>query len=1173
MKKNFMGQIKKMLKRKLKLILLIVLTLVICISVNGISAADIEDLNINSSNNINTNIKINEIYSSQNEDIDFNLTDNSNYQKENNILSAVNSPTVSAVDGSEYEKQDYIINKDSTLQEVVRINNNNIVCNNSILSRVNKYDSIYISPNGNGKGTSINDTTNWANALSIIPEKGIIYFTQGTYYLSNQVISHNLTLSSINGEVVLDAENKGNVFIVFDEDKLLTIKGLSFINGKSFYENKGGSIYSESPLIIINSQFSNNTAANYGGAVFSNKNIVIYNSTFINNYANKEGAVVYASGDVKISNSILINMHSNSVIYSQRGTIEASYNWWGDNNPFVGDKYGNLICQEGTNITIPNVSVVDGVVGSFNLTLPDTGSYNTTVYYLGDTGIELSNKTGHVISYPYPTSVSNETLVGVPGASTGNIIINVTALTNGVIDFPDGSIVTINGTNYPIINDTVTFVGTYPSDPNSIISYNVTYPGSINLLPSSGYINLTSKEVPKILNVTINKTANVTSVIAGKDYIQYNITVNSNSNYNLTNVNVSDVINSDYLTVIGYSVDNGATWNNDWKDYYMISNLTIGNTFTILINCSVKSNAEGKIFNNANVTFPNDPNNNIGNNNSNVTVVVTKLYPNLEISKIVNTTLVYYGDSVLYTITVTNNGQASATNVLISDAIPSVLSNPEYYDGQKWVSFTGNIRISQLNVGESYILFIRANYTSSDDISQFVNVATVTSPDDPNSHHDEVTVYVTESDIAVFKSVNNTNPNFGDTVTYTINVTNYGPDTAGDVVVFDLLPSGLVFISANDTNLNESLEAWEVGNLSVNQTLSLTLIALVNGTGNMTNTVVGFTSSYDKNLTNNDANVTITVPYTSDLSVSKTTNITNYTVGNKVTYTIIVTNNGPDNATGVFVSENLPDGLIYVSDSANGAYNSTSGIWNIGNLGNGDSVALTITAIVNKKGNITNLVNVSGNEVDNNKTNNYDNVTVVGNLIVDLSINETVSNSNPKVGSTVVWTVTVTNNGPCNDTNVVVKDVSPDMVKYLKSVASQGYYNDSTDTWYIGNLSAGQTVTLTITTKVLTTGKFTLSTTVSGDGAEVTLANNNATASIFVNQSGNTPGHPVGPNHQGLTPGVNHNGVTSNGLSDLASNNGSSNGVSMAKTGNPILVLLLILSVLVGIRPFRKNRK
>jgi uncharacterized repeat protein (TIGR01451 family) len=132
----------------------------------------------------------------------------------------------------------------------------------------------------------------------------------------------------------------------------------------------------------------------------------------------------------------------------------------------------------------------------------------------------------------------------------------------------------------------------------------------------------------------------------------------------------------------------------------------------------------------------------------------------------------------------------------------------------------------------------------------------------------------------------------------------------------------------------------------------------------------------------------ITVVPGVNLTVSKTANVTGNVVnGQTITYTIIVTNHGPDTATNVVINEILPSTLLFInSSSAN--YNNNTGVWAVGTLTNGQSATLIITVRVNGTGVIINGVNVTA---DQNNTNNDTNDTnVTENITVVLSSNSTI---------------------------------------------------------------------------------------------------------------------------------------------------------------------------------------
>ncbi|WP_132972004.1 LamG-like jellyroll fold domain-containing protein, partial [Thiogranum longum] len=84
-----------------------------------------------------------------------------------------------------------------------------------------------------------------------------------------------------------------------------------------------------------------------------------------------------------------------------------------------------------------------------------------------------------------------------------------------------------------------------------------------------------------------------------------------------------------------------------------------------------------------------------------------------------------------------------------------------------------------------------------------------------------------------------------------------------------------------------------------------------------------------------------------DIAVSKSVDNAMKSEGDTVTFTVTVTNNGPEAATGVVLSDQLPAGTTYVSDDSGGAYDSGTGLWTVGSLLNGNLATLNITATVN----------------------------------------------------------------------------------------------------------------------------------------------------------------------------------------------------------------------------------
>ena len=87
-------------------------------------------------------------------------------------------------------------------------------------------------------------------------------------------------------------------------------------------------------------------------------------------------------------------------------------------------------------------------------------------------------------------------------------------------------------------------------------------------------------------------------------------------------------------------------------------------------------------------------------------------------------------------------------------------------------------------------------------------------------------------------------------------------------------------------------------------------------------------------------------PPKADLHLSKTAGVSSVQPGESFTYTLTLTNDGPDVATNVQVKDLLPSRMSYVSDSGGGTYNPTSGIWTVGTVPVGGANAKTLTISV-----------------------------------------------------------------------------------------------------------------------------------------------------------------------------------------------------------------------------------
>ena len=513
-----------------------------------------------------------------------------------------------------------------------------------------------------------------------------------------------------------------------------------------------------------------------------------------------------------------------------------------------------------------------------------------------------------------------------------------------------------------------------------------------------------------------DKIANITNPNFG-DKVDYTVTVTNDGIGDANNVVIVDRL-GEGLTFVSAS-DNGV-WDPVKRTVTWIVDLAKGESkvFSVIATVSGYGNVTNSLV--------------VGNKTAGVNVTVPEINPD----KTANISNPNFGDNVNYTVTVTNDGIGDAKDVVVRDVLG---------EGLKFVSATGEYTwdedsrtvtwIVDLAKGESRTFYVDAIVSGYGNVTNSLIVGNKT-----------ISVNVSVPEIIPDKTVGIENPNFGDTVNYTVTVTNDGIGDANNVVVRDILGEGLTFVDAtgNYTFDKDSRTVTWIVDLAKGESRTFYVNAIVSGYGNVTNYLV---------VGNKTAGVNVTVP---EIIPDKTANISNPNFGDNVTYTVTVTNDGIGDAKDVVVRDVLGEGLKFVSATGNYTFDeATRTVTWIVDLAKGESKVFSVIATVSGYGNVTNSLVVG------NKT------TGVNVTVPEINPDKTVDNEIPNFGDNVTYTVTVTNDGIGDANNVVITDVLDKGLKFLNATGNFTYDEKTgTITWTV-DLAKGETKTFNVNVTVL----------------------------------------------------------------------------------------------------------
>src|SRR5262249_34107220 len=227
------------------------------------------------------------------------------------------------------------------------------------------------------------------------------------------------------------------------------------------------------------------------------------------------------------------------------------------------------------------------------------------------------------------------------------------------------------------------------------------------------------------------------------------------------------------------------------------------------------------------------------------------------------------GDTVTFTITVTNNGPGSAFNVVLTDPLP----NPVPGQQLTWTTDAGMIvgnlltdNIGTLAQGASVTIHVSA-VTPAGYSATLVNTATATSSNAPP-------VQATATDVVIapnltITKVGNGTINAGQAAIFTIVVSNTGPGIARNVNLTDPLPDGTVLPWTTDMGtITNGVLTDHIGDLASGQSIPIHVSAVTPAgfSATLVNTATATSTNSNPASVNSTATIIVVTPGPSSLS-------------------------------------------------------------------------------------------------------------------------------------------------------------------------------------------------------------------------------------------------------------------------------------------------------------------
>jgi uncharacterized repeat protein (TIGR01451 family) len=624
------------------------------------------------------------------------------------------------------------------------------------------------------------------------------------------------------------------------------------------------------------------------------------------------------------------------------------------------------------------------------------------------------------------------------------------------------------------------------------------------------------------INLVLTGSAAPNPVLAGDD-LTYTLAVSNNGSIDAHVVGLTDQLPGG-TTLVSASTSQGYIVPSMNKGVVMatLGTLAAGSSATVTITVQTATGVAGTITDTASVSSQEtDP----YPSSENVSLTTSvELGADVSVAIAAAPSPVLVGGDLTYTLTVSNLGPSTASNVIAALPLPATTSFVSATASTGTATFaSGQVTANLGDIKDGDLATVTV-VVQANSVGQVSATASASSENiDPNLSNNSATITTAveaSADLSVVIGSSASEVADGIDFTYTVTVTNNGPSSDSGVTISDTLPAGVNFVSASsDQGVTPTYSGGTVTlalptlNAGASAILSIVADPTAPPGSSLTDAASAAGQVADPNSANNSATLTLPVRGVSDLGISAVAGPSSVYQGQEITYTITATNQGPADEPNAVITGQLPGTLSFVSAASqqgsapsvneNGVFTADLGL-----LPANHTAVVTLIAIPvgGSVGTLPTTFAISGQNVDTNPVNNTTSTSV--SVAPSTSLSVSISPGSQPACELVDWTYTlvVANQGYSNATGVRALAPLPANAQLVSATSSQGApptVQNGSVTAALGVIATGQSATLTLVLQPQAAGLLSLAGLASGNEFDLEPANEQASATINVSPSVN----------------------------------------------------------------------